>query len=57
MSYIYHTRANTYKEDTVFLVLCIELAYNNIHSGLGGGVQSTNLDIVLIGQFEVGQTG
>jgi len=45
---LYSSRANTHEENTVFLVLRVELGHNDVHGRLRGRVQSTcfNLEIV-----------
>ena len=56
-AHLHQTRADTQEEHTIFLVLRIKLGHDNVHGRLRGSVQGTNIDLALIGQVEVGQTG
>ena len=56
VAHLYHSRADTHEEHTVFLVLRVELGHNNVHGRLGGRIQSTYLNLEIIDQVEVGMT-
>ena len=54
VAHLYHSRADTHEEHTVFLVLRVELGHNDVHGRLGGRVQSICLNLEIIDQVEVG---
>jgi hypothetical protein len=56
-THLHQTRADTHEEHTVFLVLRVELGHNNVHGRLGGSVQSTDINLAIVGQVEVGKSG
>ena len=56
VAHLYRSRADTHEEHTVFLVLRIELGYNDVHGRLGGRIQSTYLNLEIVDQVEVGMT-
>ena len=56
MAHLYHSRAHTHEEYTVFLVLRAELGHNDVHGRLGGGIQSTYLNLEIVDEVEVGMT-
>lgn len=45
---------HTNKENTILLVLRIELGHDDVHGCLGSSVQSTCLDVEVVNQVEVG---
>lgn len=52
---IHDARADGNKEDTLLLVLGVELAHDQVQGRLGGGVQGAEFHLVLVGQLEIGQ--
>jgi len=53
---LHHSRAETHEENAFFFILCIVLAYNNVHGCFGGSIQSTILNLETVNQVEVGVT-
>ena len=56
VAHLYHSRADTHEEHTVFLVLRVELGHNDVHGRLGGRIQCTYLNLEIVDQVEVGMT-
>jgi len=56
VAHLYHSRADTHEEHTIFLVLRVELGHNDVHGRLGGSIQSTCLNLEIVDQVEVGMT-
>ena len=54
VAHLYHSRADTHEEHTVFLVLRVELSHNDVHGRLRGRVESICLNLEIIDQVEVG---
>ena len=56
MAHIHHSWADTKEEHTVFLVLCVELGYNDVQGRLGGSVQRSSLNLVIVDPVKVAMT-
>jgi hypothetical protein len=54
---LHHTGADTHEEYTVFFVLRVELGHNQVQARLRGSVQSTSLELQIVGHIKVSQTG
>ena len=51
---LYRSRAYTHEENTIFLVLRVELGHNDVHGRLRGRVQSTCFNLEIVDQVEIG---
>ena len=56
VAHLYRSRADTHEEHTVFLILRVELSHNDVHGRLGGRIQSTYLNLVIVDQVKVSMT-
>ena len=56
LAHLYHSRADTHEEHTVFLVLRVEFGHNDVHGRLRGRIQSTCLYLKIVDKVEVGMT-
>lgn len=56
MPNINNTRTNTDKQHAVALILGAILGDDDVHGGLGGGVERGDLDVVAVDELEVGVT-
>ena len=56
MAHLHDSRAETEEEHAVFLVLRVELGYDDVHGRFRGGIQSTRLHLEIVDEVEVGVT-
>ena len=55
MAHIHYPGAYRQEEHPVFLVLRVELGHNHIQGRFEGRVQSTHVQLILVGQVKVSQ--
>jgi hypothetical protein len=55
MPHLHNTRADTYKQHAILLILHAKLGNDDIHSCLGRRVQRADIDLDIVGQVKVGQ--
>lgn len=56
VAHLHRSRADTKEEHTVFLVLCVELGHNDIQGRLGGSIQRSYLNLVIVDKVKVAMT-
>ena len=56
VAHLHRSWADAHEEHTVVLVLYVELGHNDVQGGLGGTVQSTDLNLDIVGQINVAMT-
>lgn len=53
MTHIHYSWAEAHEEHAVLLVLRTELGHNDVQGGLGGRVQSGDIDVEVVDQIEI----